>query len=127
MTISLTELKTLTQYEGVEAELQLYSTQGQATADAFLADTTLTDAVKDVIALYLAGHFYVISVEFGGTSFMKSGESEERYRTPASDKVGFQATRFGQQACALDTSGTLIGASMPTSVRSEFSVMNTST
>jgi len=127
MAVDLSQLKTLTQYKGAETDLQLFATEGQATVDGYAVEFgEISQATQDRIALYLAGHFYVVSMETGGKSYKKTGESEERYRVPASDKVGFQSTRFGQQACALDATGTLITASMSTSGRAEFVVLNSS-
>jgi hypothetical protein len=63
------------------------------------------------IALYSAGHFYVLSVEGGGITYARVGMSEERYKSFGYETYGFMTTRFGQMACAYDSSGTLIALS----------------
>lgn len=65
------------------------------------------DADKiDMIQLYLAAHFAVLSEEYGGLAQQVVGESEERYQDIASER-GIGSTRFGKTAIVLDTSGTL--------------------
>lgn len=59
------------------------------------------------IELYLAAHFAVITLERGGLTRQRMGDSEDFYQLWTNNKIGLQATRFGQQAIVLDTSGTL--------------------
>lgn len=75
----------------------------------------------DMIELYLAAHFTVVAVEFGGLRSWQTGQSKEEYKGVQFDKVGIESTRWGQQAIALDTTGTLI-ATTQTKGRAEFKV-----
>lgn len=70
-----------------------------------LASTTLTDARKKQIELYLAAHFVAITEEKGNLTRSRKGDSEEEYQMEIGS--GLLSTRYGQQAINLDTSGTL--------------------
>lgn len=63
-------------------------------------------AKQDLIKLYLAAHFAVISEEYGGLAQQVVGESEERYQSQSTD-LGLASTRFGKTAMLLDNSGKL--------------------
>lgn len=58
-----------------------------------------------VIEKYLAAHLYVLTVERGGLTKDKVGESEQGY-VDFTGK-GIASTRFGSLAISLDTSGQL--------------------
>lgn len=74
------------------------------------------------IELYLAAHFYTISLEKGGLLKYKVGESAEEYQGVNRGSQGLASTRFGTQAAILDTSGTLSSmAANP--VRAQFRVV----
>lgn len=112
MAVSLTELKRLIQSpNATDDDVQIYATHGQLVVTEYLAGSTLSTAIQNQIALLLSAHFAVITREYGGLRRAKKGESEEQYQPIASDKVGFLTTRFGQQACALDTTGLLTSMS----------------
>ena len=72
-----------------------------------LAEVTLTEDRKDQITLYMAAHFATLVIEKGGLIRDEMGESEQEYRRIPAGVLGYNATRFGQQALALDTSGIL--------------------
>jgi len=72
-----------------------------------LASASLTATRKAMIELYLAAHLAVLSLEHGGITRSKAGESEDAYRFVSSKMIGFASTHFGQLAMDLDTSGTL--------------------
>ena len=57
------------------------------------------------IELYLAAHFVAITEERGGLVRSATGDDAETYSDPKGK--GFESTRYGQQAMALDTTGTL--------------------
>jgi uridylate kinase len=111
MPVSQTDLRRLTGTTKTDDELSLFCEMGQFSVDEFLSTTDLTDIVKGKIALYLAGHFYVLSVEGGGITYSKSGQAEEKYKSFGYDTIGFAVTRFGQMACSLDTSNVLMDMS----------------
>lgn len=73
-------------------------------ANAGLSTNRLTQ-----IELYLAAHFVCITEERGGIKTEKVGDVSESYQPVAQGKDigGLATTRYGQQALALDVSGTL--------------------
>ena len=77
--------------------------------DEVLANKGLSTNRLDVIKLYLAAHFAIITVERGGLIESRVGESSDRYAKPTTkiETGGIGSTRYGQQAIALDSSGTL--------------------
>lgn len=83
-------------------------------------DGTLSAAVLTKIELYLAAHFVALTEEKGGITRAKMGDADESYANVYDD--GFQATRFGQTALILDTTGTLARLSI-TSAKAEFRVI----
>lgn len=128
MPATLAQLKTVTGATQSDLDLQLYLDQGALIVSEYLSGsdaTVLGDSVKDSIALYVAAHFWVLSYEGGGITHSKVGQSEEKYRGVASDKVGFQTTRFGQMACAMDSTGILAQKSVATQTRFMFANVNT--
>lgn len=70
-----------------------------------LTGSGLSQATLDYIALYLACHFAVLTAQKGPMMEDRIGEVTERYHNIYGK--GLLATRFGQQAIALDTTGTL--------------------
>lgn len=77
-----------------------------------IAPKGLSDDRLRQIELYLAAHFTTLAEERGGLAMSRTGDSEERYAVGDLGR-GFNMTRFGQQALALDSSGAL--ASLSTS------------
>lgn len=78
-----------------------------------LANSGLSSDRLDQIEIYLAAHFAVITLERGGLTRRKIGESEDYYQIYSNKEIGFLATRFGQQATILDTTGTLADIGSP--------------
>ncbi len=72
-----------------------------------LANQGLSQNRLKQIELYLTAHFATITLERGGLTRQRIGDAEDFYQLWTNNKIGFQATRFGQQAILLDTSGTL--------------------
>jgi len=72
-----------------------------------LADSGLSAARQTMIGKYLAAHFAVVAVERGGLTRSKVGESTDTFKEGSKSDRGFNLTRFGQQAVALDSSGIL--------------------
>lgn len=108
MPVSVVDLRRLTGTSKTDSELQLFCDMGQIIVDEFLSSEPLANS----IALYLAGHFYVISIEGGGITYSKSGQAEEKYKSFGFDTIGFATTRFGSMAVAMDTSNKLMELSM---------------
>lgn len=87
-----------------------------------LANAGLTIARLTEIEKYLAAHYACISIERGGLSRQRIGESEDYYKTIDPSTIGLSSTRFGQQAIMLDGSGTL-GALSEKPVKAQFRVV----
>jgi hypothetical protein len=122
MAVTLSELKRLLGTPDVDdASVQLFATQGELVVAEQLASSGLSSGTLAVIELYLAAHFAVLADEHGGLKVKKIGQSEDHFRAPAADKVGYLTTRFGQQACAFDTTGTLTTQSQQLSGRAVIS------
>lgn len=88
--------------------------------------TTLSEATLRSIELFLAAHFATLSWEKGPLASVRIGEAQERYHDIY--KGGLAATRFGQQAILLDTTGKLGEMSKSADSpmrRAEFSVVGT--
>lgn len=61
----------------------------------------------DMIELYLAAHFFIVSIEHGGVVMSRKGQSADQYRQIDSKLTDFKSTAIGQMALTLDTSGIL--------------------
>lgn len=87
-----------------------------------LGTSGLTSDRLKQIELYLAAHFYTISIEKGGLLKYTVGDSTDEYQGVSKGSQGLALTHFGTQAAVLDTSGTLsLMASNP--VRAQFRVV----
>lgn len=111
---------------------EIYPTTSDTTPYITIADLIVTEnlsasglsaaRLKEIERL-LAAHFAVISLERGGISTEKVGESSESYfRGSNINMMGLRSTRFGQQAMVLDTSGVLSKMST-TEQRAQFRVV----
>jgi len=85
-----------------------------------LGNTSLSDARLDQIETYLAAHFAALFVERGALKSTTTLNAGDAY---AGDYGrGLRATRYGQQAIVLDTSGTLSTMAEP-AARAQFRVV----
>lgn len=79
-----------------------------------LGDAGLSETLLTQIEIYLAAHFAVLAVEKGGLRQETIDDITVGYQTGiVFSSRGFNATRFGQTAVAMDTSGILSAASSP--------------
>lgn len=85
----------------------------------------LSDSRLFLIELNLDAHFASLAVEKGGLEGQKLGQAEERYQIDRPTRPNLSRTRYGQQAVAFDTSGTLSAMDAPLGEAS-FSVINPS-
>lgn len=112
-TVSDLRLLTGSPVEEVSDEsMSFFITQADTIITELFAGSTISTGILSQIGLYLAGHYYVLSAEGGGITYRRAGQSEERFKSFGFDGVGFQTTRFGQMACALDTTGKLVAMSL---------------
>lgn len=95
------EMANLASAKGVDLSITIAVTM----VTEMLAGSGLSDATKDNIKLFLACHFATIAQTQGALTESRIDTVLERYDS-IYDK-GLQATRFGQQAMLLDTSGIL--------------------
>lgn len=101
----------------VKAIAGLAETAAQAIVEAINVSATLvsenlsglSEATLRSIELFLAAHFATLAWEKGPLAAMRVGEAQERYHDIY--KGGLSATRFGQQALLLDTTGKLAAIS----------------
>lgn len=76
--------------------------------DEELTTAGLSTARMKRIELFLAGHFAALSHERGGILISKIGDTRQEYADVYGK--GFEATRWGIQALAMDSSGRLASA-----------------
>lgn len=82
----------------------------------------------DKITLFLAAHFAYLS-ETSGNGIdgairrSKIGESDESYTTVNSDATGYETSRWGQMAMALDKCGILAGQNANKGLKAELRVV----
>src|SRR5689334_10376903 len=109
MTMTASELRKLIEVpaDKRDSDLQPFLDAAALVRSEDLAGSGLSSNRLDQIELYLAAHFAVLSLENGGVTQSRYGQSSESYRTPDSKEVGLNATRFGQLVLSLDTSGVL--------------------
>ena len=75
--------------------------------DEDLADYGMSADRLTKIELYLAAHFVAMKEERGGLTRTRTGDSEDYFRAFMGD--GLKATRYGQTAMLIDSSGRLSG------------------
>ena len=88
----------------------------------------MSDARYDKITLYLAAHFAYISETSasgapGALKRSKLGEADESYAVPNADDYGYESSRWGQMAIALDTCGILSGQNTNRGLKAQFRVV----
>ena len=85
-----------------------------------LSGKGLSNARLTKIELYLAAHFATVTEERGGLTRSGVGDAVEAYNVEPGK--GLLSTRYGQQAIALDSSGTLTSLSRE-ALKAEFRVV----
>ncbi len=105
--ITSSEVHTLLNSVETDVDLAAQIASADLVVTEDLADAGLSDARLRMITLYLAAHFATLTLEKGGLTYKEVGESVEKYANGAGSEQGFNATLWGQQAVAFDTSGTL--------------------
>jgi hypothetical protein len=109
-----------------DADLAIFIDTANLIVTENLANTNPVLSVerKFRISLYLAAHFAAIAYERGQLTRKRLGEADESYGTPTQAmSVGLGSTRFGMQALALDTTGTLASLSASGGLKAEFEVV----
>ena len=105
-----------------DTTLQLFCDMATLIIDEDFAGSSLSVNRLGMIELNLAAHFAIVSLEKGGLTQQIVGQSAERYQLMSDKNSGLGASRFGQQALALDTTGVLSQyASSP--VKAQFEVI----
>ena len=88
--------------------------------DTHLLSVGHSEAILQRIELYLTAHMVALTEERGSLKGGKYGDASEFLADVYSE--GFRATRFGQLALSLDTSGTLTRLGQ-TTLKAEFRVI----
>ncbi len=88
--------------------------------DTHLASAGHTDEILAKIELYLAAHYVALTEEQGGLTRAKLGDADESFANIYGQ--GLKATRFGQQALAIDTTG-ILNSVAATQLKAEFRVV----
>ncbi len=88
-------------------DLSLHLQAAELLVTEDLAGSGLSESRLDQITLFLAAHFATLAVEKGGLTRQEIGESSESYRSGSESDRGFYLTRYGSQAVAFDSTGTL--------------------
>lgn len=122
MTISVLEVKEVCETSKSDSTVQAHIDTAQLVVDETLASSGLSEARLDKIVMYLAAHFLSLS-EGAEVRRSKMGDADESYVTPNGKMQGFQITRYGQQALALDTSGKLAASQASGGLKAEFRVI----
>lgn len=92
----------------------------QRLVEALLGTSGLADARIEDITVYVAAHLVAVGIPQARLTRMAIGPLTEAYQSETGP--GLRSTAFGQQAIALDTTGTLAGAG---SRKSAFKVLPT--
>lgn len=122
MTITVLEVTEICSTSKSNSTVQAHIDTAQLVVNETLAGSGLSEARLDKIVLYLAAHFLSLS-EGAEVRRAKMGDADESYVTPAAGSQGFQITRYGQQALALDTSGKLAASQASGGLKAEFRVI----
>lgn len=104
-----------------------YISAATLVVDTYLVGKGLSDPLLVQIEIFLAAHYATLAVERGGLRRDQQGDSAQAYQTVSERYTGFNLTRFGQQAIALDDSGTLVGLSSTKNLRAQFEVVGDAT
>ena len=87
---------------------------------AYFGDTpAFGEAIAKLIEKNLAAHTYLLTVERGGMTAQKIGDSSETYAR-GDGSTGMGSTRFGALAVSLDPTGTLAKLVNPTKRKAQF-------
>ncbi len=99
-----------------EEQLEIHLQTATLVTTEQLTGKGLSASRLDKISLYLAAHYASTSeLEASGNSgplkSQKTGDAAESYSTISGNAIGYNNTRWGQIAIALDSSNTLAGIS----------------
>ncbi len=101
-----TELKELLAIPATVADFAVAAEIATLQVTEDLASSGLSEDRQNKIALLLAAHYVTLGYFRGGLSSKEIGESRERYQDAVLG-TGLESTLYGQQAIALDTTGTI--------------------
>lgn len=110
----------VTQLVDTDRSVDLFIEIANNLVDEHLLSSSLTATQLKHIEIYLAAHFAAVTEERGSIVRSSVGDAAETYQDIY--ESGLRSTRFGQQAIALDTSGTLAGLAS-SKVRAQFRVI----
>lgn len=112
--ITVDDLKAILEVPGDvdDSSLESFIADAHIIVSEDLAGKGLSDARLATIEKYVAAHLSLLLTERGGLISSRAGTSQDNYLALSpmgnSNIGGLQLTRYGQQAIALDSSGTLL-------------------
>jgi hypothetical protein len=92
--------------DGAGKDIDHHVADANTLVSELLGTSDLTAERLEMIARYLAAHFYVLSEHEGGIFEEQIGESREKRGSTFTLGQGLKLTRYGQMVLSLDTTGT---------------------
>ena len=105
--VTVEDLKKILPTEAKDDDVSIFITNANLLVDEELLSQGVSESRLKLIELYLAAHFWIITSEKGGLTRQKIGDSEDFFQAWTNTEKGLQATRYGQQASMMDTTGKL--------------------
>ena len=134
MAVTIADVKVLYSSSGLSdtAITEALDTASLIVDEQLRPNCVMSEDRYDKITKYLACHIMSISASAEGGSPSggalrrdKLGDADQSYAVPDGADFGYQSTRWGQMALALDTCGILANASTNKSVKAQFRVVGT--
>ena len=115
MAVTIADIRLIYTTQQSDEELEVHLEAATLIVAEALGSSPVSLARQDLITKYLAIHFATLSAQSpqgvsGALRSERLGEAEETYAVPPDSEYGFNATRWGQMALALDPTGTLAGS-----------------
>lgn len=104
-------------------DLQVFIDTASLVVSETLVGASLSEDRKDLITVYLAAHFLVLTNENGGLRRSRLGDGDESYAIPDTKMFGYATTRFGQAALTLDVSGKLAASQAGKNLKAQLRVV----
>lgn len=99
-------VRVLLPIDGAGKDLTQFVNDANTLVSELLGSSSLTAERQEMIARYLAAHFYVLAEHEGGIFEEQIGESREKRGSTFTLGQGLKLTRFGQMVLSLDTTKT---------------------
>lgn len=132
MAVLISEIRAIYQTERLDSEVQAFLDDALLIVNEDIRPKcTMSEERYDLITKYLTAHFLSVSdslaqdgsVSGGALKRSKLGEADESYAVPNAEMFGFNATRWGQMAVAIDKCGILSGLSSNAGLKAQFRIV----